>query len=215
MTWLDRLRINTILDVGANVGQFAGMARQLWPRARIYSFEPLPGAYQILSNKFRDDANFNAYNFAISNEAGQLDFNVSSFDQSSSALEMANLHKECFPFSADHNAIRVEAVTLDELVERAIELGDSLLVKLDVQGFEDRAIKGGEKTIGQAKVCFIETSFQLLYIGQPLFINILNQMAGLGFTYFGNTFGILANPENGSPLEEDSIFVSQAVLESI
>jgi len=212
MTWLDRLRINTIIDVGANIGQFAGMARQLWPRARIYSFEPLPGAYQILSNKFREDTNFNAYNFAISDKAGQLDFNVSSFDQSSSALEMANLHKECFPFTAENNPIRVEAVELDTIVDRALDLGDSLLVKFDVQGFEDKAIRGATRTIKQAYVCFIETSFQELYKGQPLFIDILNQMAGLGFTYFGNTFGVLAHPENGSPLEEDSIFLRNDLL---
>jgi FkbM family methyltransferase len=215
MTWLERLRINTILDCGANTGQFYGLARTLWPRAKIYSFEPLPGAYDILSRRCSNDPNLFTYRYAISDKAGQLDFNVSSFDQSSSALVMADLHKECFPFSADHNAIRVEAVTLDEIVERAIELGDSLLVKFDVQGFEDKAIRGAEKTLKQAKVCFIETSFQQLYLGQPLFIDILNQMSGLGFTYFGNTFGVLAHPENGSPLEEDSIFVSQSVLESI
>jgi FkbM family methyltransferase len=215
MTWLDRLRINTIIDVGANSGQFASLARQLWPRAKIYSFEPLPGAYSILCNKFRDDSNFNAYNFAISDEAGQLDFNVSSFDQSSSALPMADLHKECFPFSAEHNQIKVEAVTLDGIVEKSIALGDSLLVKFDVQGFEDKAICGGEYTIKRAKVCFVETSFQPLYLGQPLFIDIVNQMSGLGFTYFGNTFGVLAHPENGSPLEEDSVFLRNDLLATL
>ena len=40
---LSRFSFRTVVDVGANRGQFAAVARRLFPAARIYSFEPLEG----------------------------------------------------------------------------------------------------------------------------------------------------------------------------
>ncbi|MFN8465859.1 MAG: FkbM family methyltransferase [Caldilineaceae bacterium] len=43
------------------------------------------------------------------------------------------------------------------------------MVKIDVQGFEDKVLLGGELTIRHASMLIIETSFQVLYEGQALF----------------------------------------------
>ena len=39
---LGREHFATVIDVGANKGQFAIDARQRWPQARLICFEPLP-----------------------------------------------------------------------------------------------------------------------------------------------------------------------------
>ena len=38
---LDGLQLDTVVDIGANRGQFALCIRHLFPHAQIYSFEPL------------------------------------------------------------------------------------------------------------------------------------------------------------------------------
>jgi hypothetical protein len=45
---LRNLPINTVIDVGANLGQFAQEISEVFPHARIHCFEPLPNANQEL-----------------------------------------------------------------------------------------------------------------------------------------------------------------------
>src|SRR5881409_2522439 len=70
--WLLGLNINTILDVGANVGQFATLAHAVFPSANIFSFEPLPDCFEQL--KLRLPENSSAFNMALGDHNGELDF---------------------------------------------------------------------------------------------------------------------------------------------
>jgi hypothetical protein len=65
LKWLSEEKIETIIDVGAYTGQFALIARELFPNAHIHSFEPLPIAYQALVRTFSNDQTFNSYNEAF------------------------------------------------------------------------------------------------------------------------------------------------------
>ena len=39
----------SVLDIGANEGQFLRLARRLWPDAHVHSFEPLPEVFGVLA----------------------------------------------------------------------------------------------------------------------------------------------------------------------
>ena len=82
-----------------------------------------------------------------------------------------------------------------------------MLVKIDVQGFEDRVLRGGERTIREAKAIIIETSFVPLYEGQPLFSDIRRQLTGWGFVYAGSV-GQIRSRTTGEVLQEDSLFLN-------
>jgi FkbM family methyltransferase len=47
---LKKNQYKTIIDIGANIGTFTLLASQTNPRARIYSFEPVPETYKILNS---------------------------------------------------------------------------------------------------------------------------------------------------------------------
>lgn len=64
-------KINLILDVGANQGQFALNMRKLGYKEKIISFEPLSSAYNILYNHSLKDDNWIALNFALGNFDGE------------------------------------------------------------------------------------------------------------------------------------------------
>ena len=204
--WLRRLGIESVVDDGGNVGQWAWYARQVFPGARILSIEPLGDCFDVLCRNFVGDGLFRAVNCAVSDFDGETEFRRSSFDQSSSVLPMGGLHKACFPFSAGEERVRVPCRTLDGLWAE-FGVPGPVLVKLDVQGIEDRVIRGGLKLLGEAVVVVCETSFVELYEGQCLFKDVVDLLYPLGFRYMGTLEEPLRSPLDGSCLEEDSVFV--------
>jgi hypothetical protein len=96
---------------------------------------------------------------------------------------------------------------LDEALD-GITLEPEVLVKIDVQGYEDKVIAGGEQTLSRARAIVIEVSFQKLYEGQPLFDDIYRLLTARGFTFMGHLYQLL-NPSDGSVLQADALFLKQ------
>src|SRR5262245_50693685 len=173
--WLSRLNINTIVDIGAHEGEFATLAHQILPKATIISFEPLQAAFRQLNFNTRTVPNFKAFNCALSDKNSTTGMHRNEFTPSSSLLRMVDLHKEAFPFTRDETIETVEVKRLDDVL-RGMSLQDSILVKVDVQGYEDKVILGGENVISRAKLLLVETSFQTLYESQPLFGEVYDML---------------------------------------
>jgi FkbM family methyltransferase len=204
--WLRSKNIGSILDIGANEGQFARLAHAVWPSARIYSFEPLPDCHQQLCCALPAGADFHPMNVALGNETTELDIERSAHSPSSSFLAMTQLHRDAYPESAvaEGSRIRVKVRRLDD-VAAEIALRGNLLIKIDVQGFESNVIAGGRSTFERACVVMIETSFASLYEGQPLFHEIYTLMRSLAFEFRGNLEQML-HAVDGRVVQADSIF---------
>lgn len=177
----------TILDIGANEGQFARVARRLWPDAHIHSFEPLPDVHALLAEGFSGDRQVTAHNLGLGERAGVMRMHRSAFSPSSSLLPMAELHRSEWPQSVDFTEVDVRIERLDDWASSmGIEQRLPVLVKIDVQGFELEVIGGGRDTIRAAAFIVLEVSFHELYQGQALFGEIHERMKELGFAYRGN-----------------------------
>ncbi|MAT09317.1 MAG: hypothetical protein CL707_09495 [Chloroflexi bacterium] len=204
--WLESFEIKTVIDVGANIGQFAVDASELYPDAVIYSFEPLPGPYSQLLINTKSFSKFNPYNIALSDHKGTTKMYSNDFSQSSSILEMAESHKKAFPHSKNATPVKVKVQTLDAIFN-GVELDTDILLKIDVQGLEKQVLDGGKETIKKVKVIIIETSYISLYKDQPLFDDVHDQLAKVGFRFHGN-LGQLLHPTDGSILQGDSVFIN-------
>jgi FkbM family methyltransferase len=205
--WLHSLNINTILDIGANLGQFTNTALHLLPNAKIYSFEPIPDCFEKLSDSVRNNNNVTTYNIGIGAESGTISFQYNKFSAASSFLPSTDRLKESFPYAGETNLIDVSISRLDDIA-KDLEIGDSLLTKIDVQGYEDKVLAGGEKTVKRSKVIIIETSFEKLYEQQPLFDDIYRSLVNWGFSYAGS-IDQLEDPNDGRPLQCDAIFIKR------
>lgn len=201
--WLIEKNIKTVLDIGANTGQFAEMIHYMLPHAGIISFEPLSDCYDKLVRAGSKLGDFKAYNFALGNKEGKVPIYRSEFSPSSSLLPMGNLHKEAFPFTKEGSVEHIEVKRLDDL---KLQIEKPLLIKIDVQGFEDHVIEGGQNIIEKASVIIVEISFEKLYEGQPLFDKIYTELKGLGFEYHGNWYQN-NDVRNGTALQADGIFI--------
>jgi FkbM family methyltransferase len=208
--WLTDLGINTVLDVGANVGDFAKLAREVFPAAAIYSFEPLPECFAQLRSSLPGDTNFFPIETGIGREDGVLDFYRSFHSPSSSFLKMEEFHKEAFPYTSEGQApeaLKINVRTLDGLLHDK-DLEPNILLKIDVQGFELEALAGAPETLAKSKVVVIEMSFANLYEGQPLFHDVYQAMYRHGYRFRGSLAQML-HPETGEIVQTDAIFVKE------
>lgn len=197
--------IGTILDIGANIGQFAVEARKFFPEALIYSFEPIDDCYNDLLKQLENDDKFKAFNFALGEENKEEAININSYSPSSSILKLAELHKNNFSYAQEDSIQKIKVKKLDEIFDSLDKKGN-ILIKMDVQGYEDRVIGGGKLSILKAKVIIIETSFAPLYEGQMLFNDINGLLKELGYSYTGSLCQ-KKSPLNGIILSQDSLFV--------
>jgi FkbM family methyltransferase len=197
--------IRTVVDIGANIGQFAQAARRAFPEATLHCFEPLPDCFATLSRRLAGSPGVVLHNVALADKAGTSTMVQNSYTQSSSLREMDAMHVREFPWSAGGQEISVATSTLDGTLAD-VSIAAPLLVKIDVQGTEDLVIAGGRATLALAAVVIVETSFERLYHGQPLFDDIYGLMRENGLQYRGS-LGELCSPQDGRVLQTDSLFV--------
>jgi FkbM family methyltransferase len=205
--WLTSLGLRTVFDVGAHAGEFAEMIHKILPGVAIISFEPLAEPFERLQRSTKGIPNFRAFNCALGAENSTLVMHHNEFSPSSSLLAMADLHKESFPFTKLVTSESVEVRRLDD-VARDVLTEEEILIKIDVQGYEEKVLVGGEDLIARSRLLIIEVSFKALYEEQPLFHDIYQHVRKKGFKYMGN-FDQLLSPGDGSVLQADAIFIRQ------
>ncbi len=207
--WLASFDIKTILDIGANEGQFASKISKALPKAKLLSFEPLKDTFNILSAYMMKNSNMKTYNVALGDKNENAKIFKNEYTPSSSLLELGEKHLESFP---DYEKVSFEEITVrrldDFLNDEKIVLDMEVLLKMDVQGFEDKVIKGAEQTLKSVKVILVEVSFWELYKSQALFEDIFFLLKGFGFKYRGN-FDVFYNKETGQPMFSDAIFIRE------
>lgn len=204
--WLIDFGFNTIIDIGANEGQFAKKARELFPNANIISFEPIPAVYEKLVENFKTDTHFKAINVGLGEKQEKMKLWLNEYSPSSSILKMDH-HTEHFDFAVNQNEIEIQLEQLDSFAQK-IDLSKPYLVKLDVQGYEDRVIRGGTNIISGAQMIISEVSFTSLYEGQVLFDQVYSTLKELGFKYAGN-YEQLYSPINNEILQADAIYIKE------
>lgn len=203
--WLKRHNVQTIFDVGANTGQFARMIHKVLPEASIYSFEPLKDCYEGLLRNMRGIPDFRAFNLALGDEDGESEIHRNEFSPSSSILAMGDLHKQAFPYTQREKREPIQIRRLDGIAQE-LPCPTNILVKLDVQGYEDKVIQGSMELISKTRILIVEVSFRSLYQRQPLFDSIYTLLKLAGFSYAGNLDQV-TDPRDGSILQADAIFI--------
>lgn len=205
LPYFARFNFDTIIDIGANEGQSAFTFRLAFPNAAIYAFEPLPECFAKLEANLSRTPNMFLHNLAIGDKSGDLVFEQNEYAVSSSALPMSDKHIDNFPQTRNRKQIKVPVQTLDQLFAHREDLGN-VFIKIDVQGYEKHVIAGGPQTLSKTQALIVETSFDTLYEGQPLFGEIYETVRALGFSYAGS-IEQLVSPQTGEVLQQDTLFV--------
>jgi FkbM family methyltransferase len=173
--------IPVVVDVGANVGQYAERLRDLGYHGRIISFEPNIEAYGILQAKVaRQRCRWDIHQVALSSEPGTATLNVSANSVSSSLLTVREEHLRAAPASTTIDRQVVAVSTLDLELTGVGE--QPLWIKLDVQGLELPVLRGAQRTLDNTLVVQAEISFDDLYEGQTNWLELCQFLGSQGFT---------------------------------
>lgn len=181
---MDEYGIAFVIDVGANEGQYGVELRQWGYEGSMLSFEPASVPFERLRARCGDDARWECRQLALGDDSatGVLSL-ASNKGASSSLLRMLGAHAEAAPEVSILGNEPVEVVTLDSL--NLADEGATTMLKLDVQGYEDRVLRGARRTLGRVSLIECELSVVPLYEGQMLLREMLDLLAELEFELLG------------------------------
>jgi FkbM family methyltransferase len=197
-------KVDTVLDVGANIGQFATTLRMAGYPGKIISFEPQSEAYARLTAMAAKDPNWTvAPRCAVGAASGEIEMNISDNSVSSSALPILEAHTGSAPASRYVATETAPVIRLDDcdLVPRT----ERIFIKIDTQGFEQHVIDGAPELIKLARGIQMEMSLAPLYKGQADFMALMAQMQNAGFELWALNPGF-ADSSSGRLLQADSTF---------
>ena len=181
--------IHTVIDCGANEGQFARYVSQFFPSSLIFCFEPLPEPFTKLRKWAETQGGRVAcFNVALgeSEEVVQMHFH-SEHSASSSLLSTTDHEEQLFPQTRTQRDVSVSVTTLDKvLADHVRGFTPEVLLKLDVQGFEDRVLRGARNLLRSVDACIAELSLDPLYEGQATFKDVVSLLDDHEFRYSGN-----------------------------
>ncbi len=202
--------IDIIFDIGANVGQYAMELRDIGYQGRIVSFEPLPEAFVELSRRASRDNRWDAVNVALGDLPGAAVLHRAANLSSSSFLPMLPAHSAAAPDANYTNDVEVRVTTLDDVYDDYARPADRAFAKLDVQGFEARALRGAVKSLKRLAGLQLELSLVPLYDGASEFIDMLGDIDQRGFSLAGLEPGFM-DMQSGRLLQVDAVFVRRDV----
>jgi FkbM family methyltransferase len=201
--FLAQRNYSTILDAGANKGQFSLIARLFNPNARIEAFEPLDDQADIFDNVFALDEAVTLHRYALGSAEGETDINISNSPDSSSLLPISELQTQHFPGTQRAASTTIQVKRLDCCLTGA-ELGANPLLKIDVQGFELELLMGATELLPHIQTVYVECSFIELYEGQALASEVIEFLREHGFSLRG-----FYNPQydaGGAAIQADLAF---------
>ena len=200
-------RINVVLDVGANEGQFATKLRRLGFTGRIVSFEPDPRVYSRLVERHGHDRAWRSYPVALGDADTEASFQLAQNPLLSSFL--SSIHP-----SNVSSSIRVPVRRLDGMLAEILEAipAARVLLKTDTQGFNLRVLRGASGCLDQIIGILAELSVIPIYEQSPPFHMAVRAYQDAGFDIVDLS---LANRAvDGRVLEFDGLFVRRTLVTS-
>lgn len=173
-----------VIDIGANRGQFALVARRQFPSAEIVAFEPLQEPALVFQRLFTSDPKVALQEIAIGSNDTNMAIHVSRADDSSSLLPIAALQGQLFPGTEEKEERKVAVRRLDTVLSRE-DMEQPALLKIDVQGFERHVLEGCSALLPCFTYVYVECSFVELYNGQALAHEIISYLSQFGFVLSG------------------------------
>lgn len=198
---------STIVDVGANRGQFALVAARRFPHAKLYCFEPLESSRVKLARVLSDKRDMELHAVALGASSRIDSLHVSRREDSSSLLAIGTAQTTAFPGTDEASSIAVVVARLDEILS-AERIARPCLMKLDVQGYELEVLRGSEGLLDSIDELLVECSFVELYEQQALVDDVVAYCRERDF-HLAGVFS-LAHDSSGRCLQGDFLFVRSA-----
>jgi len=194
-----------IVDGGAHRGDSVRAFSSYVPNATFHCFEPDPILVGELKATFLGHRNVNVVAAALGDASDQATFNINFSKPTNSLLPTAiSLPEDIQVLCKTVEQIQVDVITVDEYCT-LYGLSQVDILKLDLQGYDYKALLGSKETLRNVRVVLTEVLFSEIYKGCGLFPEILNLMVENGFVLY--TLSGIHYGKKDELLWADAIFV--------
>jgi len=183
---LCNLNINKVIDVGSHKGEFLETVLKIQNIDSFYAFEPQKHIFSQLSEKFSENKKVKLFNYALDDEIKNKKLKINKLSMTSSLAEFNDdsLYlklKNFLTFSKSNfiDEYEVQTSTIDKIFEN-INL-ENALIKIDVEGFEMKVIKGSQRKLKEISFILLENQFGNHYKNND-FKDILKYLKKQNFT---------------------------------
>lgn len=154
------MNVKGVVQVGAHYGEEDSLYKSKGIKRRIY-IEPMANSFKILSERFKNDENVILVNAACGERETREVAYVDSTNQGMSSSLLApkdhlTQHKEViFDVAEIWNVVTLDSIEFDR--------ANYNLLNMDVQGFEDRVLRGAYETLKHIDYIFTEVNRSDMY----------------------------------------------------
>ena len=197
--------IRTVLDVGANTGQFMSTALVAFPGAYIHSFEPLRSALGELRQKAAaSGGRVCVHPLALSDFTGTVQIREAAFAPASSVLKPGPDASRAGADLGTVSFVESPCMTLDAWAS-SVPLERPIVLKVDVQGYEAHVLRGAPSLLAQTDLLLIEVSNVELYEGMPSLADLASLVEPFGLRFL-EVLGVVRELSSAFPLWQDVVF---------
>lgn len=171
-----------ILDVGANLGQYAQAIRDvLGPSVKVHSFEPSPAAQQVFTNSHPNDPALHLHPYGLGAQSVQnMVLHAHKMGGSGSSIFKKELPGSDYQYGLQET---INIRTLDEfLSEQGITKVD--LLKIDVEGYELEVLKGAKAALANGAIDRIQFEFGEGSVAARIFMKDFVDLLSPGYQLF-------------------------------
>jgi FkbM family methyltransferase len=142
---------STVFDVGANVGDWSQLAQEIFPDATIYAFEIIPEIATRLHERFSTRGNIRVQSFGLAEKPDEVTVETSPTKTTVSSMVRRPSGEQTIPLQA---LVRTgDSFSKEENIENIDFL------KIDVEGAEDRVLKGFSEMLSRQKITIIQFEY--------------------------------------------------------
>ena len=203
-------QVKCIVDAGASIGETSKQLSKFFPKAKIYAIEPFPPFFKTLSCLQKDKYNISAHKIALSDFNRTSKLNINKSEGTNSLLDSNFEYSEVFDnLLKKEDQIEVICTTLDSFTEEnKIEFLD--IIKLDLQGYESKALEGASNFLKNHKVGVIlcEIIFEDIYKGQSNPFELINYLVKKHSFEFFNIYQKIYH--KGKLIKADAILIHKS-----
>jgi FkbM family methyltransferase len=164
---MENLGVDYVLDIGANIGQFALELRRSGFEGKILSVEPLSDPFRILQNNFGSDDFWTGRSLLIGEQCKSARIEKWGDSSTASVLQVADETLKNHQYLNSRGFEISEMKTLECFINSEQELSTSsnIFLKLDVQGYEEHILATLPAVAHRISIIQLETSLSKIYEG--------------------------------------------------
>jgi FkbM family methyltransferase len=193
-------RPTRVIDIGAYKGDWAEMARRVFPEAAFLMLEAQESQRETLEQVTRRNGPSFRYEIVLLGPENRQEVNFRICDAAPTASSVLAAQGGAPP-----RLLKRKMETLDGILSRQ-DFRRPEFIKIDVQGYELEVLKGGAEALVSAEAVLLEVSLLEVYKGNPLIHEVIPFMHERGFQCY-DIPALMRRPSDGTLWQVDMIFV--------